>query len=246
MIYQWNWTAFFTAGNRPAFTIRPQDEHYGLIMQKLSVLSFEQSLRIIVSSVSQFDKKTWFELCVILEDLTVQSDHIHACLVVGQMVLDLQFDVENILCQQDMDRIVKRMIKLLIAQDSMGRFALLACLHNKSKHDIKAQMVFDYLLQRYDFATLKIQQMRTFFLQLTSRQREIAVLAGSGKTNKEISTELMISPASVAEHLTPIYSNLLNELDITTDAHGARYRLIHYLTRLFEQHPDLLIEHASR
>jgi DNA-binding NarL/FixJ family response regulator len=43
---------------------------------------------------------------------------------------------------------------------------------------------------------------------LTSREREIAALVASGRSNKAIAEELFISPATVARHVANILAKL--------------------------------------
>jgi len=63
---------------------------------------------------------------------------------------------------------------------------------------------------------------------LTQREREIAVLIGSGESNKQIARQLSITERTVKAHLTEIFRKL---------GIGDRLRLALRMTRSIQQHP---------
>jgi two-component system, NarL family, response regulator NreC len=61
------------------------------------------------------------------------------------------------------------------------------------------------------------------FDQLTSREREILILAASGCTNAEIASRLYISPRTVETHRT----NLMHKLDLHGHSHLIQFAIQH-------------------
>lgn len=98
-----------------------------------------------------------------------------------------------------------------------------------------------YLLKRVEQDSLYLKCMMQFYQRLTLRQRDVVQLTAQGYTNQEIADTLHITSASVAEHLTAIYLEFSASLDLPA-SNGVRYRLIHWMTRLYEQYPELIIQ----
>jgi hypothetical protein len=90
-----------------------------------------------------------------------------------------------------------------------------------------------------------LEQVKEFFKTLPPRRQAVARLAALGMSNTEIAHERCIQPIVVAEHLNKIFPLFGEYVRIPEDRNTRRYRLIHYLTRLFEQYPDLLLEPTS-
>ncbi|MGV3489493.1 MAG: response regulator [Tuberibacillus sp.] len=61
--------------------------------------------------------------------------------------------------------------------------------------------------------------------ELTSREREVLILIGKGKTNAEIAEELFIGIKTVKTHV----SNILNKLDVADRTQAAIYAHQHHL-----------------
>jgi DNA-binding CsgD family transcriptional regulator len=49
---------------------------------------------------------------------------------------------------------------------------------------------------------------RVAFDELTASERRVAELAATGRTNREIADELFVTPKTVENHLTRVYSKL--------------------------------------
>lgn len=91
---------------------------------------------------------------------------------------------------------------------------------------------------------IKDERLTSFYIRLTSRQREILQLASDGMTNTEIARQLYIAPSVVAGHLTNIYAEL-GTLDELVGIRLNRYTLIRVFAGFFERNPQLIAVHAS-
>ena len=60
---------------------------------------------------------------------------------------------------------------------------------------------------------------------LSAREREVLALVAAGRTNREIATELMISPHTVGRHL----ENIFAKLGVTTRAAATAHAYEHDL-----------------
>lgn len=104
-----------------------------------------------------------------------------------------------------------------------------------------APEIVNTILHRIEHDTAQLQHLLSFYQRLTLRQREIVQFTAQGYTNQEIADTLFITSASVAEHLTAIYKAFNKSLKLGSNNISTRYRLIHWMTRLFERYPELLI-----
>ncbi len=170
-----------------------------------------------------------------------QHKHIDYWLTVGQLVRDYLDEVHHLL-NTDVEHAINSTQQLLKQQDNVEQFALMACLHYYSQSSFQASMMLQYLLQNGDSQMKQLENMLGFYQSLTERQKDVAVLTSQGLINQEIAELLYIEPKVVAEHLTAIFSKFQRTIQYCPDKHGTRYRLIHWLTRLFIQHPELLLE----
>jgi hypothetical protein len=68
------------------------------------------------------------------------------------------------------------------------------------------------------------------------------ILFGGICNYPQIASQLDMLPSTAAEYLTTIYLEFNQTMVMETDSGGTRYRMIHWLTRLFDKHPDLLLE----
>jgi DNA-binding CsgD family transcriptional regulator len=83
------------------------------------------------------------------------------------------------------------------------------------------------------------QQALRFYVNLTSRQREVVRLVSAGLTNREIADRLCIAPSVVAGHLTNIYGILANHYMHGSNLTSKRYTLIRLFNGFFELHDEL-------
>jgi len=245
MTKHWNWTSFFDTDTQAVFELH-QHSQVGLEAQcqELAALSFEQGLGVIVSSIPHFEHEQWCVFQEALADFSTEDKYAH-WLHIAQGMMSLLPDVRDMLAHYDVQHAVNLANSHLNTQDDLGKLAFVACLKHYAEQDFKAEMILQYLLRNYDHKAEQIGKVKRFYQTLTARQQDVATLAAYGYTNQEIADELVVSSAVVAEHLTAVFLLFTEKLNIMGDSHGTRYRLIHHLTRLFEQHPDLLIEKAS-
>ncbi len=244
MTTDWNWTMFFYSDEQSDLFI-PFDparyHHY------LSEVSFRQGLQIIVSGVPQIEKQQWPEFLNILRHLECPRFYREAWLQIARTMKRLLPDVRRLLNSNNIQEIVRHIEAMFCQADAIGKFGLVACLNSYSSSLLTARVVLDYLRQHYDFQAQQLEKTYNFYASLTPRQKDVAALAAQGYANSDIADELVISEKVVAEHLTAIFERFVNALTIITDsAHGVRYRLIHHLTRLFDTHPELLLQRALR
>jgi hypothetical protein len=238
MKYEWNWTDFFQQDIQPPFLLKAENTEQ---CHQLLNLPFVQGLEVIVTSVPLFDHQQWCKFQTQLTPHRHQHKHIDYWLTVGQLVHDYLDEVRHLL-NADVEQAIKKMQALLKQQDNMEQFALMACLHYYSQSSFQARMMLQYLLQNGDLKMQQLENVLDFYHSLTERQKDVAVLTAQGLTNQEIAESLYIEPKVVAEHLTAIFSKFQQMIQYCPDKHGTRYRLIHWLTRLFIQHPELLLE----
>jgi DNA-binding NarL/FixJ family response regulator len=70
--------------------------------------------------------------------------------------------------------------------------------------------------------------VREEFGGLTAREREIAALIGQGKSNGEISAQLVLSKRTVEKHV----ANILSKLELASRAQIVRWAMEHHLTSI--------------
>jgi DNA-binding CsgD family transcriptional regulator len=71
-------------------------------------------------------------------------------------------------------------------------------------------------------------EVRDEFGGLTAREREIAALIGQGKSNGEISAQLVLSKRTVEKHV----ANILSKLELASRAQIVRWAMEHHLTSI--------------
>lgn len=234
-VYQWNWAEFFRQPIQPPFVI---DSQVTLSPRALLNLSFPQGLQVIVTSVPLFAHREWVAFQTYFVPLCKEHRHLEYWLMVGELIRDDLDEVRDLL-NYDVEQALLLLQRLLAARDGMEQFALIACLYHHAQTSVQAQMMLQYVLQFGDVHAKQMQAMLDFYTSLTERQQEVAALTAQGMTNQEIAEALVIEVAVVAEHLTPIFSKFQQVIQYCPDKHGTRYRLIHWLTRLFVQYPYL-------
>ena len=233
----WNWPAFFEQ-------YQPITESIGTsvksVCRELPRLSYEQGLHVIVTSVPGFDHEQWQTFCQQADRWYDEHPHAETWLTVGALIRDGLEDIWQVL-SYDIEQAVKLARRHLASKQTLERLAWLACLRHYGHESIQARMMFDHLLPMLDDNQHMIQAVHDFYKEdLTNRQQEVARLASYGYTNQEIAATLGVQPSTVAEQLTEIYAKLEVALGETLDQNARRYRLIHWLTRLFERRPHLL------
>lgn len=236
MKYQWNWIDFFQQDVQPPFVIETA------IPEKcpdLLNLSFVQGLEVIVTSVPKLAHQQWLKFQAELTDFSHHYKHVDYWLLVAELIRDYLMDVQDML-RQGVEGATMRLQSLLARYDAVEQFALMACLYHHAQASVAARMVLQYLLQNHNASHHQMDVVLAFFHNLTERQKDVAVLAAHGWTNQEIAAALYIEARVVAEHLTHVFSKFQQVLQFDPDKHGTRYRLIHWLTRLFVEHPYLL------
>lgn len=78
-----------------------------------------------------------------------------------------------------------------------------------------------------------------FFLQLSSRQRQVLVLVSLGFSNREIAKQLCIEPSVVAEHLTNVYELLYISDGYEREHRPNRFVLVSLFTLFFDRNPHM-------
>jgi DNA-binding NarL/FixJ family response regulator len=78
-----------------------------------------------------------------------------------------------------------------------------------------------------------------FYIDLTSRERDVLQLVTKGLTNREVADQLSIAASSVAEHLTNIYEKLSQTEGLGASSAPKRYAVISLFAGFFERHPEL-------
>ncbi len=233
-----NWTAFFKDDPEPPFVLDPRHpEQFAAGCAALRTLPFLTGLAVIVASVPTFAHRQWLLLHDTLADQRQQRP-VDLWLLIGAAMREYLSDVEHLLLL-DVEQAICRAQDWLNAQDEIAQFAFAACLYAHSRTSLRARMIFRYLLETGDADTRQMTQMRDFYLHLTTRQQEVALLTADGLTNQEIADTLTLESSAVADHLTAIFGKFQERLPDTPDRHGTRYRLIHWLTRLFIHYPEL-------
>lgn len=238
MKYEWNWADFFQQDIQPPFVLKADNTEQ---CHELLSLPFTQGLEVIVTSVPPFDHQQWLRFEAQLTQHCHQYKYIDYWLTVGQLVRDYLYEVQHLL-NKDVECAINSTQHLLKQQDNVEQFALMACLHYYAQSSFQAHMMLQYLLQNGDSQMKWLQTALDFYQSLTERQKDVAVLTAHGLTNQEIAETLYIESKVVAEHLTTIFSKFQQMIQYYPDKHGTRYRLIHRLTHLFIQHPELLLE----
>ena len=232
MRYQWDWADFFQKEISPGLTL--EHGYHDLI-----ALPFMQSLQVIVTRVPAFAHEQWQAFHHWLVDCT----HYHATswLLISHLIREHMHEVRQVL-GFDLDHAADRMQTMLQDRTPAQQFALMACLHHFARTSHKANMLLTYLLKQGDADAQHMKAVLKFYNRLTDRQRDVAMWTAHGLTNQEIAEKLVIERSVVAEHLTAIYSRFTEAIEFQPDPRGTRFRLIHWLTRLFAAHPYLLAD----
>ena len=82
------------------------------------------------------------------------------------------------------------------------------------------------------------KQLVQFYVNLTSRQRQVLQLVSEGYTNQDIADRLYVAASVVAGHLTNIYAEMATIRGIN-HARPNRYVVIRCFGQFFQQHPEL-------
>jgi len=237
MQHQWNWTTLFELDTRPAFVLTPDTlAEFG----RLPALPFEQGVRVIASSVPHFEKHNWRDFQQAVAEYQTSEIWADILLGVAEAMWRLLGEVRRIL-RCELERAVALAEELFQRQDTIGQCAFVGCLYHSAGQNMKAEMILRHLLRQYDHHAQQIKQTLAFYNGLTPRLREVVTLAAFGYSNQEIADELVIGKAAVAEYMTTIFRTFAAQLLIVADARAIRYRLIHHMTRLFAEHPELLL-----
>ena len=204
------------------------------------IQEFEHGLQVIVCSVTHLKRNEWETLVDCFCQIST-SRSVHLWRDIGCAMFDLRQDVHDILQYHSVAQALSIAEDALQTDNPLEQIAFVACLYHERQTQVKARMLFTYLLQHHDTVTQQLHRIKGFLLNLTPRQREVAIWVGQGYTNPEIARALNVKSESVAEYLTTVYADFGDTLQIETDTYGLRYRLIYWLTRLFGRYPDLLI-----
>jgi len=238
-----NWTSLFQPSRKPDFSLKPENlgNH-----ERLSELSFEQGLRVVVTSVPNFENQYWQDFRKALANCGAPELHGSIWMTVAEIMRQKLPDIRRLL-RYETNHALELLEEMLDKQDTLSQCALIGCLYQCKQENMKAELLLEFLLQRYDHRQRQVQQMLVFYQNLPLRMRQVAMLVSFGCSNREIAEELFISKAAVAEYLTTIFREFSAQmLIVTTDTHGTRYRLIHHLTRLFEEYPALMVQTPRR
>lgn len=238
MKHSWNWTDFFRHGVQPAFVMESVTAES---CRRLLNLPFIQGLEVIVTSVPAFAHNQWLTFQAELEAHSQRHSYAAQWLHIGQLIRESFEDVGQVM-QYDVEQATLRLQHWLAQRDDYEQFALMACLHHYSQTSMQAGMMLTYLLQNGDTSLAPMQSVLAFYHGLTERQKAVATLAADGLTTQEIADALTIEPSVVAEHLTSIFGKFQDDTACCPNKHGTRYRLIHWLTRLFIEHPYLRLD----
>lgn len=235
MRHEWNWIDFFKQDLRPPFVV---DGAAIQTCHKLLNLSFVQGLEVIVTSVPTLDHHQWLTLHDYLASHIQAHKPVEYWLLVGQLMREYLDEVQHWF-NYDAEYITSTAQHWLSQQDHIQQFALMACLHHCARSNPQARIIFHHMVQNGGPHRQQLQSVLNFYQGLTSRQKDVAFHVAHGLTNQEIAEALYIEPSVVAEHLTVIFSKFQQVIQYYPDKHGARYRLIHWLTTLLIAYPDL-------
>ena len=234
------WTNILQTDRDPIFFINMNTEPVSQC-ERLKTLTFEQSLRVLVLSIPRMEHQQWCDFQHHAE-AQVSSSILRLWCKIGNTIRLLLPDVWNMLNTYSLSQAVICAEENLASDDPIDQFAFMACLYIYRKQSITAQMLLSYLLQQVEQDSLHLKLVLQFYQRLTLRQRDVVQLATQGYTNQEIAEILVITSAVVAEHLTNIYLEFTASLNLQSDKNGTRYRLIHWMTRLYQKHPELIVE----
>ncbi len=234
------WTTILQADSDPAFILNMDAEPVRQC-QRLATLPFEQSLKVVVMSISCMEQEDWQDFQHHIDKQVSPSVYRLWCSV-GNSMRHLLPDVWNMLISYSLPQAVICAEENLAEGTPTEQFAFMACLYVYRKKSVTANVLLTYLLQQIEQDTIYLKQTLHFYQRLTLRQRDVAQLAAQGYTNKEIAKKLFISSAVVAEHLTRIYLDFSASLNLQSTKNGIRYRLIHWMTRLYLKYPELIVQ----
>jgi DNA-binding CsgD family transcriptional regulator len=236
--FQWNWTTFFEQSIPP---VNWREDTVTQLIRELLSQSFESGVRLIVASVPALEHRAWaaFRAGLKRQEQGNQHPHLPGWLVIADDLWRCSDSIWMVL-SADITEAVKISQRHLSSTSELEQFAWMACLyHHAGAGNVQAQMLFNYLLPSLTAGVDQLAVVRAFYLALTARQQEVATWAARGMTNQEIAAQLCIEPSVVAEHLTRVFSQFETALGAELESYARRYRLIHWLTLLFEREPDL-------
>lgn len=238
----WNWTTIFNLNGALVDSQRPS---VGAACRDLLILPFEQGLQMIVTTVPRFDHKQWRTFHAHLSTRRDNHPHIDTWLLFAELIREGMDDIWEVL-SYDVERATTTARRKLAKMGDTERLAWMACLHYHAQSDVQAHMLFQYLLPIVTPDAERMQRLIAFYRRLTPRQQQVAAYAARGLTNSEIADALHIESSVVSEHLTAIYRAFETALQVELDQNARRYRLVHWLTRLFERNPHLLLNGENR
>lgn len=234
----WNWTDFFHQDIQPPFVIKAAMADCFLDLLKLP---FKQGLAVIVTSVPTFAHDQWATWYQLLKEYAGQHTYIDYWLLIGDLMRHYLEEVRMML-SYEVEQAISLLQRSLKQLANAEQFALMTSLYHYAQSSLQAHMIFQYLLQNCDPQAQQMQNLLHFYKSLTERQKDVAILTAQGLTNREIADILYIEPIVVAEHLTNIFNKFHNLTGEYPEKQGTRYRLIHWLTRLFIEQPHLLFD----
>lgn len=238
--YDWNWVRFYEQQPSAPMTLNAERlaEHEATL-EALRGLSFEAGLSVIANSVPHMSDDVWADWYELLREDAAQHYRFAAWSRLGDTICNSQAGIEQLLTFPIRDA-VREADRLMEQLTPVEQFAHMAILKHFAPTTPKAQVLFFYLLRSTHDYTTTLHPILRFYNRLTPRQQDVAALVAYGYTNQEISEELLIVESVVAEHLTTIYEKFDLAIAYTGSSKGTRYRLIHLLTRLFIEYPELL------
>lgn len=232
----WNWTTFF---HRTEYLPTMNYPSVSALCHDLLTQSFENGLQMILASVPAFDHEQWQAFYNHIHRHCGQHPHADTWLLIANLFykwLDTSWQLAN----HDVEQAITLTRRKLAKLNRVEQFAWMATLFYHAQTHVKARMMFDFLLPEMDPDADQMPKLKVFYEELPPRRQEVARLAAQGYTNNEIASALYIQPSVVSEHLAAIFPAFEAAMQIEFERNGRRYRLIHWLTRLFERHPHLL------
>ena len=205
------------------------DDHQLLIDGIEAVLSSEENIEIVGSSLNGEDVLNWFasnEADILILDINMPKVDGIAVL---QSFLKNNFQQKVIvLSSYDDTKLIKEVLKIgasgFLAKKCAGRNIVEAINQVYSGKQYFSESVKDKLLASFTNKFLKIDEMSqesSFFSSLTPRETDVLKLICKQLNSKEISTELHISTNTVETHR----KNLINKLKVKNVVGLAIYAL---------------------
>lgn len=238
--YDWNWVRFFEGQADSPLYLNGNVRNDALI-DTLHELTWTQGLWMMIDSVPHLTDQQWLDWQTFLKPYAAQYHRFHLWCRLGQAMKDCSSRVQAVL-DDPLNDAASNADNLMESLRPIEQFAVMGILYSMMTDVPKAQVLYFYLLRSAHDFTKPMSHILRFYNRLTRRQQDVALLAAYGYTNAEIADELGIKASGVADHLTIIYGNLEDVIAYPPNAKGTRYRLIHFLTRLFIRYPELLAE----